>query len=418
MSDNPTATVRMYNMGFGDAFLITVIDGGHTWRMLIDCGAHSQGLARPIRESVATIISDLAATCPNFKPHLDVLVATHHHADHISGFAVDAWEQVQVDEVWLPFVEDEQDADAKYLRTNQVAAANSLQALITRRTRALDAGHWPQALYAAQAFATNSMGNEAATNRLLGRNGQHFAQPHRVRFLPSTNVDANSVKVSERATLHVLGPSRLQEDLKLMNPPRNAGWLQLNTGDYDSGPANHEPFDADYLVDNAQVATLPASLTASWETLHLNSLSNDEGLLSAASILESAVNNTSLFLVLDVNGKTFIFPGDAQYGAWQHVLNNPQNKELLGNAAFYKIGHHGSYNATPRQFITDIWTDGGYAMLPWGLVKRWKDTIPKQELINALQDHHHTVVRADHAEEVPGKVTVHENLWSEIVFAT
>ena len=30
------------------------------------------------------------------------------------------------------------------------------------------------------------------------------------------------------------------------------------------------------------------------------------------------------------------------------------------------------------------WPGPGDAMVPWGMVKRWKDTIPKQELIEAL----------------------------------
>ena len=46
-----TVAVRMYNTGFGDAFLITVHDAGDPWRMLIDCGVHSQGQARPIGPS-------------------------------------------------------------------------------------------------------------------------------------------------------------------------------------------------------------------------------------------------------------------------------------------------------------------------------------------------------------------------------
>ena len=37
------ATVRMYNVGFGDSFLVTVPRRGRPWRMLVDCGVHMQG---------------------------------------------------------------------------------------------------------------------------------------------------------------------------------------------------------------------------------------------------------------------------------------------------------------------------------------------------------------------------------------
>ena len=57
-------------------------------------------------------------------------------------------------------------------------------------------------------------------------------------------------------------------------------------------------------------------------------------------------------------------------------------------------------------------------MLPWGLVKRWKDSIPQQRLVAALEAHRHTVVHADSPQPVAGRVTVHDDLWSEIVFDT
>ena len=99
-----TVEVRMYNVGFGDAFRIIVRRGDQTWRMLVDCGVHSHGDRRPIGESVARIIEELETECDG-KPSLDVVVATHHHADHISGFAENAWKKVEVGEVWVPFVE-------------------------------------------------------------------------------------------------------------------------------------------------------------------------------------------------------------------------------------------------------------------------------------------------------------------------
>ena len=37
MATGTTVTIRMYNVGFGDAFLVTVAKGKQRWRMVIDC---------------------------------------------------------------------------------------------------------------------------------------------------------------------------------------------------------------------------------------------------------------------------------------------------------------------------------------------------------------------------------------------
>ena len=412
----PTVAVRMYNVGFGDAFLITVAGAGEPWRMLVDCGVHSQGQVRRISETVTAIISDLTALSPDGTPHLDVVAATHHHADHISGFSLDAWEQVVVDEVWLPFVEDESDPDAVAIRRSHALAAQRLLGLIAQRTLGMDDGKWPPDVAGAHWFALNSFGNADSADRLLGRNGRQFAQPHRVRYFPSTETSENTVSAADGAvTAHVVGPSRDPDDLKLMDPPKSAGWLRLDLDDpmADDDLAGIPLFDADYVVADSK--RLPKMLRKAKGSLRLGAVTNDAGLLSAASILERSVNNTSLFLVLEVGRTRLIFPGDAQEGAWRHVLRDPAKAALLRDAAFYKVGHHGSHNATPKAFVEEVWQDGGYAMLPWGLVKRWKD-IPKRELMTALHDHRHTVVRADAPVAIPGTVTVHGDLWSEITF--
>ncbi|MFE4461944.1 hypothetical protein ACFROC_31725, partial [Nocardia tengchongensis] len=196
-------------MGFGDAFTVTVQRGPETWRMLVDCGVHSQGRARPIQESVRAIIADLTEAAPDHRPHLDVVVATHHHADHITGFACEEWEQVLVDEVWVPFVEDPNDADARRIRGGQTDAANGLLALGERRVAEFAGRAVPTGVLQARMFALNAQGNAGATDRLLGRNQLGFAAPHRVRFLPSKQEAENRIAVDRVGLVaHVLGPSR------------------------------------------------------------------------------------------------------------------------------------------------------------------------------------------------------------------
>jgi beta-lactamase superfamily II metal-dependent hydrolase len=408
-----TVAVRMYNVGFGDAFVVTVSREQQLWRMLVDCGVHSQGRARPIAESVKAIIADLKAASADGVPRLDVIVATHHHADHISGFALEDWEEVDVDEVWVPFIEDEDDADAKRLRDAHGLATRALTAMIDQRVTALGAAPVPDALDAARAFAMNSFGNADATDRLLSRNGLGFATKPRVRYLPSLDAADNLVKTTiDGVVAHVLGPSRDPAQLKRMDPPAGTGWLRFGA-DVEATPGVKVPlFHHVYVARSAD--DLPADLTAAQADLRLDELTDDAEVLAAASILERAVNNTSVFFVLDVAGTRLLFPGDAQQGAWDHVLSDETSRALVKDVAFYKIGHHGSHNATPKGYVADVLGNGAYAMLPFGLVERWKATIPKTELLDALHAHDVHVTRADAPVEEAGHVVVHGDLWSEV----
>jgi beta-lactamase superfamily II metal-dependent hydrolase len=388
-----TIEIRMYNVGFGDAFRVTVRDGSDVWRMLVDCGKHTASAdGRPIADTVRTLIADLAEDCGG-TPQLDVLVATHRHQDHISGFACEEWQHVGVESVWLPFVEDLEDPDATVLRNRQARAAHQLQSLITDRLAlAVADSAAARNLLQAQAFAVNSSGNAAATDRLLGRNGKGFANPHRVRFFPRPETADDAVDIGRCGIVaHVLGPSRDPAMLTQMDPPSRAGWLRLNLDD-DATPNVGDSRQLFALQYTVCAEDIPDDLRATQKALALSPTGDGMDLLAAAAVLEHSVNNTSLFFVLDVGGFGLLFPGDAQYGAWQHVRSDPAARALINTADFYKVGHHGSHNATPKDFVLTDWHTEGDAMVPWGLVERWKATIPKRELIAALGQQHHAVV--------------------------
>jgi hypothetical protein len=76
-------------------------------------------------------------------------------------------------------------------------------------------------------------------------------------------------------------------------------------------------------------------------------------LLSIVRRMDDAMNNTSVILLMQVNGKTLLFPGDAQIENWSFALGQKAITDQLANVDFYKVGHHGSLNATPRQSLWD-----------------------------------------------------------------
>src|SRR5262245_12170845 len=71
--------VRMYRVGFGDFLLMTVPGNDGPAHILIDCGVHHADIG-----SINECIQDLKKTTKN---RLALVILTHYHADHMSGFA-------------------------------------------------------------------------------------------------------------------------------------------------------------------------------------------------------------------------------------------------------------------------------------------------------------------------------------------
>src|SRR4051812_13312600 len=83
MSTNVSAHVCMYRLlELGDCFLVTLSANGASSRLLIDCGSfRNSGDSIKRLEAITAEIK----TALGGKP-LDVVVGTHQHNDHLSGF--------------------------------------------------------------------------------------------------------------------------------------------------------------------------------------------------------------------------------------------------------------------------------------------------------------------------------------------
>jgi len=136
--------------------------------------------------------------------------------------------------------------------------------------------------------------------------------------------------------------------------------------------------------------------------------------------LDSLTNNTSLVLALELapDGDVLLFAADAQVGnwlSWQDLKWTVGNKtvtgpDLLNRAIFYKVGHHGSHNATLKEKGLEEMKNLRVAMIPvnheMALKKRW-GKMPLDELVDALKKQAKGVVlRVDD----PAMPASHENV--------
>ena len=115
----------MYRQGLGDCFLLTYSDGSDESHLLIDCGV-LKGTAEPEKKMQAVAQNVHEAT----NGHLDRLVVTHEHWDHLSGFlqAQTIFDTVEVGEVWLAWTEDPDDELAAELRKHKTKALDGIVA--------------------------------------------------------------------------------------------------------------------------------------------------------------------------------------------------------------------------------------------------------------------------------------------------
>src|SRR5215207_7608818 len=108
--------IRMYRIGFGDCFLLSLPaengkSAGRYSHILIDCGVHAQGDIGTMEKVVDNIAEVTDA-------RLDIIIATHAHRDHISGFGKfkDVFAKFKVGEVWVPWTWDDKNEKARKLQ--------------------------------------------------------------------------------------------------------------------------------------------------------------------------------------------------------------------------------------------------------------------------------------------------------------
>jgi beta-lactamase superfamily II metal-dependent hydrolase len=384
-------SIRMYHVGFGDCFLLRFWEGDTAFNILVDCGSITEGAAQ-----IANVADDVIRTCkePDGTARIGLVVATHRHKDHVGGFSSPLWANVIVGEVWMPWTEDPKDREATRIRNRQSSLALALaggltdeepMALRPPRERAAAAE-----LRGQRGMAINALTNEKAMATL--HQGFQGDPPRRFLPEPETSCQARTLADAPGLKIHVLGPPRDEDGIASMDPPSGMGYLTRITDSTDPGPvpafgtrwqilpeqfaneARHDSFRDDDREKIDEIAEQPFG--------------------SLAAALDKAINNTSLILMFEVGQLLMLFPGDAQWGAWNAIMGDPPAKTLLERTTFYKVGHHGSHNATPREFIETMMPAGGTALFSTCNVKQWPN-IPRAPLVNAIAGKAQRYARSD-----------------------
>ena len=154
-----------------------------------------------------------------------------------------------------------------------------------------------------------------------------------------------------------------------------------------------------------------------WRRIDTDWLASSEELALA---LQSATNNTSLVLAIELpNKEVLLFAADAQVGnwlSWQGLTwdvdgEKVKGQDLLSRTVFYKVGHHGSMNATLKEKGLEEMTVLHTAIVPVdhevAVKMRWGN-MPFESVLTALNKKTNgQVVRTDlPGSEAPEDITV------------
>lgn len=345
------ASVTMYNVGFGDCFLLSFeYARGKVRRVLIDCGSKTSTTAQ-MTKVVDQVVSDSGG-------RVDALVVTHRHLDHLSAFGAkglgEKLEGLKPALVIQPWTEhpkaDKAALEAPTVFTKQalrhltgLVAAQEFATRLVRNPGQLLAAAGPGTQKELTAIAALSIPNEPAVKRIEQMKARH-AYVH-AGSASGLETLLPGVKVT------VLGPPTLKQADTIRRQTRwddDEFWKLRVRLSAACGANLTTKRGSSVLFRGAEtdsVARAPSYVR--WMVKKLD----EAQLLQAKEIvrsLDDALNNTSVILLFEFGGKALLFPGDAQLESWQYALSDPKTASRLKKVTVYKVGHHGSANATPK----------------------------------------------------------------------
>jgi hypothetical protein len=440
------AKVRMYRQGLGDCFLISLPrnDGsGRPFYVMIDCGV-VLGTADP-----GTIMKQVMDNIVKVtEGEIDILIATHAHWDHVSGFvqAADSFARLKVGQVWLAWTENNDDELTRKIKEDRGLALSALRMGLSQMQWAGDADGAAELGGILEFFgAARGPTTDDALESVRAKAKPRYCLP----------TDPPVVPAGTDARFYVLGPPHDWTMLRKINPSardQETYGLTLGLGMFMDGAGTAlgnvdagRPFDQQYEIPFVYGQSAPeldffrknywqpsGAAPDAWRRIDTDWLG---GSTELALQLDSLTNNTSLVLAIEFpdddqssHGDVLLFAADAQVGNWlswqDHVWTvdgRPvTGPDLLKRAILYKVGHHGSHNATLREKGLQQMERLRIAMIPvnheMAVKKRW-GKMPLTELIEALNKRAKDgVLRVDEPKPPTMQNVVEDPLFFEATF--
>jgi beta-lactamase superfamily II metal-dependent hydrolase len=405
--------VRMYRIGFGDFFLLTVPGRNGPAHILIDCGVHAANIG-----SMDDCIEDLKTTTNG---RLALVILTHYHADHMSGFASnydDFANFEHVGAVWITNRLDPENPSTSKFMAQLTSVAQNLQLQLRLSARndrdAQEANHKVFNALGTTLGARGEDGGGGSNAKALKLLQEGFKCKPPVYYYQGGDEPELPDELKGMITAEILAPSPKDSDGEFAASDNRKEQYLAAAGD--SGVPDHKrlhPFEKPWRASATDYPLhtfdeFDAGLLDGGSKRRQGGAARMEAMLAAmqpdvlaatADKLDGTLNNQSLVVLFTCKGKKLLFVGDAQWGNWAYWLygkgvtgTDPgitaRAREILGSIDFYKVGHHGSTNATPIPAVGAL-GDHCAAMCStatgaYGSVAKHTE-VPRTALIDALE---------------------------------
>lgn len=396
MKNETSLRIRMYRQGLGDCFLLTFVQKDKDpVNMLIDCGL-LQGTKNG-KEIMQCVVADIKDSLPlkksvdggKEKPWLDFVLLTHEHIDHISGFsqAKDIFDEIHFGQVWVGWTEDESHPNYNDVRDRfkkqitGLKAASAKMRLMPEMTGLKESidhimnDFFDASMLGAGGLMRRSETWEYALNKSV--ENPHYCEPGDTFAIPGLD----DIRV------YVLGPPLEYETFTKVDPPHDETYRREDNnfalsdsffaavagGNDLFDPELYEPFERHVKISrkDAKSGTDHSKFFRTRYGFGENDPNgwrriNNDWLNMAGNLalnLDTYTNNTCLAIAIEFqqSKKVLLFPGDAQFAnwiSWQKLTfevpgddgkREVKIDDLLKQTILYKVGHHGSHNATLKK---------------------------------------------------------------------